>query len=187
MKKAETQQAILTAAKKLFITNGYKGTTTVQIAKEAGVSEMTLFRHFSTKDEIFLAVIHPLVSYLDSLDVNEQSDVRKTVRDLMENQLRFLLEERDLVRLVVMESFLAERNENPIAGVMARIEKVFSVYPLRQRELLVRLITGYILSGIFVPKKTNYKEDLEMFLQNAIDPLLERFEKERGDGGAENS
>ena len=153
MKKVETQQAILSAAKKLFITNGYKGTTTVQIAKEAGISEMTLFRHFPSKEEIFLAVIHPLFFFLDNLDVDSQSNVRKTVRDLMENRLRFLLEERDLVRLVVMESFLTERSENPITGVMARVEEIFSSFQPHQRELLVRVIAGYILSGIFMTQK----------------------------------
>ncbi|MDW7684210.1 MAG: helix-turn-helix domain-containing protein, partial [Bacillota bacterium] len=148
MKKADTQQAILAAAKKLFITNGYKGTTTVQIAREAGISEMTLFRHFPSKEEIFVSVIHPLVSFLDNFDVSGQSDMRKTVRDLMENRLRFLLEERDLVRLVVMESFWAERSENPITDVMARVEGLFAAFEPRQRELLVRVIAGYILSGI---------------------------------------
>jgi AcrR family transcriptional regulator len=187
MKKAETQQTILSAAKKSFITNGYKGTTTVQIAKEAGISEMTLFRHFPSKDEIFLAVIHPLVSFLDNLEVNDQSDIRKTVRDLMENRLRFLLEERDLVRFVVMESFLAERSENPITGVMARVEELFSSFEPCKRELLVRVIAGYILSGIFMPQKVNHHDELEVFLQNAIYPLLERLEqKERCDICAED-
>lgn len=175
MKKAETQQAILGAAKKLFIAYGYKGTTTVHIAKEAGISEMTLFRHFPSKEEIFLAVIYPLVSFLDNLHVNSQSDMRKTVRDLLENRLLFLLEERDLVRLVVMESFLAERSENPITGVMASVEELFSLFEPYQRELLVRVIAGYILSGIFMPQKENHSDDLEIFLQNAVYPLLERF------------
>ncbi|MBS4032268.1 MAG: TetR/AcrR family transcriptional regulator [Clostridiales bacterium] len=187
MKKAETQQAILSAAKKMFITNGYKGTTTVQIAKEAGISEMTLFRHFPSKEEIFLTVIHPLVSFLDNLDVNSQSDMRKTVRDLMENRLRFLLEERDLVRLVVMESFLAERSENPIPNVMARVEELFFLFEPHQRELLVRVIAGFILSGIFMPQKANHNDGLELFLQNAVYPLLERFgQKDSSDTCEEN-
>lgn len=175
MKKAETQQAILGAAKKLFITSGYKGTTTIQIAKEAGISEMTLFRHFPSKEEIYLAVIHPLASFLDNLDVNSQSNMRKTVRDLMENRLRFLLEERDLVRLVVMESFLTERSENPITGVMSRVEKLFSSFQSHQRKLLVRVISGYILSGIFMPQKVNHNDDLETFLQTVVYPLMEQF------------
>ena len=177
MKKPETQQAILAAAKKLFITNGYKGTATIQIAREAGISEMTLFRHFPSKEDIFLAVIHPLVSFMDGLDINEQGDIRKTVRDLLENRLRFLLEERELVRLVVMESFLTERSENPIAGVMARVEQLFSSFEPVERELLVRVIAGFFLSGIFMPQKNDcYNHVQEEFLQDTDYQLLELFE-----------
>jgi AcrR family transcriptional regulator len=180
MKKSETHHVILAAAKKLFITNGYKGTTTIQIAREAGISEMTLFRHFPSKEDVFLAVIHPLISFMDALDIHEQSDMRKTVRDLLENRLRFLLEERDLVRLVVMESFLTERSENPIAGVMARVEQLFSSFESVERELLVRVIAGFILSGIFMPQQNDRHDHvLEVFLQDTVYPLLERFETRR--------
>lgn len=176
MKKVETQQAILAAAKKLLITNGYKGTTTIQIAREAGISEMTLFRHFPSKEAIFLAVIDPLVSFMDSLDIDKQSDMRKAVRDLLENRLRYLIEERDLVRLVVMESFLTERSENPITGVMARVEQLFASFAPAERELLVRIIAGFILSGIFMPQKDDGRS-LELFLKKTVYPLLEQFEK----------
>jgi AcrR family transcriptional regulator len=172
MKKTETYQTILNAAKALFTTNGYKGTTTLQIAKEAGISEMTLFRHFSSKEEIFLAVIHPLVSFLDGLEINERSDIRKTVTDLMANRLRFLEEEKGLVRLVVMESFLTERSGNPIAGVMAKVERLFSSLPPAKRKLLVRVIAGYILSGIFLPQNETEHNELDLFLEDILYPLL---------------
>jgi hypothetical protein len=105
----------------------------------------------------------------------------------MENRLRFLLEERDLVRLVVMESFLAERSENPITGVMVRVEELFSSFQSHQRKLLVRVIAGYILSGIFMPQKANHSDDLEFFLQNAVYPLLERFEQKDSSGICEEN
>ena len=187
MKKIETHQAILEAAKKLFITNGYKGTTTIQIAKEAGISEMTLFRHFSAKQDIFLTVIHPFFAFLDNLEIHSQSDMRQTIRDLLENRLKFLLEERDLVRLVMMESFLTERSENPVDGVMARVEGLFSSLKPADRELLVRVIAGYILSCIFMPQNENHHDDLESFLEGVVYPMVNRFEqKESGDDSAEN-
>lgn len=186
MRKTETQQTILKAAKNLFITNGYKGTTTIQIAREAGISEMTLFRHFPAKEDIFMAVIHPLVSFMDRLDIHKEGDMRKTVSDLLENRLLYLLEEKDLVRLVVMESFLTERSINPITAVMARVEQLFASFGAAERELLVRIIAGFILSGIFMPQKTE-REVLDLLLQDTLYPLLEQFEKKRRrDGNAEN-
>lgn len=38
----------------LFVEQGYDTTTTVQVADRAGVSEMTLFRHFATKEALVL-------------------------------------------------------------------------------------------------------------------------------------
>ncbi|SDH89251.1 TetR/AcrR family transcriptional regulator [Desulfosporosinus hippei] len=47
---------IIEAARQLFMENGFKGTTTKMIAKTAGVNEATLFRHFKSKEGIFLEI-----------------------------------------------------------------------------------------------------------------------------------
>lgn len=44
---------IVQAAGQLFARQGYHGTTTREIARLAGVSENTLFRHFDHKEELF--------------------------------------------------------------------------------------------------------------------------------------
>jgi AcrR family transcriptional regulator len=51
-KRERTRQRILAAAFALFEERGYDDTTTAQIAAAAGVSEMTLFRHFPSKDRL---------------------------------------------------------------------------------------------------------------------------------------
>lgn len=38
----------------LFARHGFRATTTAQVARAAGVSEMTLFRHFPTKEHLLL-------------------------------------------------------------------------------------------------------------------------------------
>jgi AcrR family transcriptional regulator len=178
MKKLETQQAILAAAKELFIANGYRGTTTLQIAKEANISEMTLFRHFPSKEEIFITVIQPLLSFMNQLNIDGQSDIRQTVRDLLENRLRFMMEERDLVRLVAMESFLTERSENPISTVMMRVDELFAAYAPQKRKLLLRVIAGFILAGIYLPEKNeDYNDILENFLRDVVYPLLDQYQQ----------
>ncbi len=54
----ETEKKILDAALKLFAEKGYTGATTRVIAEEAGVSELTLFRKFKTKENLFDAIIN---------------------------------------------------------------------------------------------------------------------------------
>lgn len=53
-RRERTREALRTAALALFAEHGYDATTTAQIAARAGVSEMTLFRHFATKDSLVL-------------------------------------------------------------------------------------------------------------------------------------
>ncbi|WP_430883041.1 TetR/AcrR family transcriptional regulator [Fusibacter sp. JL216-2] len=48
-----TRQKLCEAAIDLFSQEGYDGVTTKKIAEVAGVSEMTLFRHFGSKTNLF--------------------------------------------------------------------------------------------------------------------------------------
>jgi AcrR family transcriptional regulator len=52
------REQILQTAVNLFSQRGFKGTTTKEIAKAAGVSEAIIFRHFATKDELYGAILH---------------------------------------------------------------------------------------------------------------------------------
>lgn len=48
----EKKQSILDASLKLFVENGFHGTSTAEIAKTAGVATGTLFHYFNTKEEL---------------------------------------------------------------------------------------------------------------------------------------
>ena len=58
MKGDERREQILRTAVSLFSQRGFKGTTTKEIAKVAGVSEAMVFRHFASKDELYGAILH---------------------------------------------------------------------------------------------------------------------------------
>ncbi|MFO7547240.1 MAG: helix-turn-helix domain-containing protein [Trueperaceae bacterium] len=51
-----TRQLLLDAAATVFSELGFAGATTKQIARAAGVSEGTIYRHFTDKRELFAAV-----------------------------------------------------------------------------------------------------------------------------------
>jgi AcrR family transcriptional regulator len=53
MKKTDTNKRLLEATLKLISEKGYMGATTREIAQEAGVTELTLFRHFGSKERLF--------------------------------------------------------------------------------------------------------------------------------------
>ncbi|WP_231955656.1 TetR/AcrR family transcriptional regulator [Occultella aeris] len=52
--RADTREALQRAALDLFLARGYDATPTAAVARAAGVSEMTLFRHFSSKETLLL-------------------------------------------------------------------------------------------------------------------------------------
>jgi AcrR family transcriptional regulator len=54
---AERRQAIVDTALRVFSEGSYRGTTTAEIAREAGVSEPILYRHFASKRDLYLAAI----------------------------------------------------------------------------------------------------------------------------------
>jgi AcrR family transcriptional regulator len=52
-KKLQTREAIAAAGMRLFVTRGFDHVTVGEVAREAGVSEKTVFNYFPTKEDIF--------------------------------------------------------------------------------------------------------------------------------------
>jgi len=51
-----TNQQILEAARQVFLQQGF-GASTLEIAQQAGISEASIFKRFSTKEELFFAAM----------------------------------------------------------------------------------------------------------------------------------
>jgi AcrR family transcriptional regulator len=54
---AKRREQLLDTAAKLFAQLGYAGATTSHIAREAGVTEPIIYRHFESKRDLFIALI----------------------------------------------------------------------------------------------------------------------------------
>lgn len=55
---AERRRELVEAALRVFSERSYAGATTAQIAREAGVSEPILYRHFASKRELYFACLN---------------------------------------------------------------------------------------------------------------------------------
>jgi len=68
------RRRILDTAIKLFAQKGFRGTTTKEIALAASVNEVTIFRHFASKQELYAAILDAkssgprLTTYLADLE-----------------------------------------------------------------------------------------------------------------------
>jgi len=56
-KDLEKRAAILQAAKRLFTTQGFDGTSMDAIANAAGVSKLTVYSHYQDKERLFVAAV----------------------------------------------------------------------------------------------------------------------------------
>jgi AcrR family transcriptional regulator len=57
MAAAERRQALIETAIEVFSEGSYRGTTTAEIARAAGISEPILYRHFASKRDLYLAAL----------------------------------------------------------------------------------------------------------------------------------
>src|ERR1700751_3664853 len=62
-----TKKRILAAAELVFSRDGFQGATTREIAREAGVNEVTLFRHFNSREQLLRATLEYGCEAFDAL------------------------------------------------------------------------------------------------------------------------
>lgn len=73
-KRGEPRRLLLEAARDLFSSQGYSGTSTREIAEQAGVSETLMFRYFGSKVGLFReALVAPFVEFVEDFNAKWQS------------------------------------------------------------------------------------------------------------------
>jgi AcrR family transcriptional regulator len=97
------RDAILKTAARLFAAQGFDGTTTIQIAREAGATEPLIYYHFKGKDELFTQIIaakfSEYFSRIDDLEQNPDSPFGQ-IQNLIELQYDIAEEMPDEVQLI---------------------------------------------------------------------------------------
>ncbi|TGM79398.1 TetR/AcrR family transcriptional regulator [Leptospira bouyouniensis] len=58
---SEKEKDIVNAAEQVFAEQGFSGATTAELAKQAGVTERTLFKYFPTKNDLYKRVLAGLL------------------------------------------------------------------------------------------------------------------------------
>ncbi|MGF1465643.1 MAG: TetR/AcrR family transcriptional regulator [Sandaracinaceae bacterium] len=98
-RRSQKRDAILVAAKALFLEHGYAGTSMDAVTERAAVSKPTVYRYFASKQELFRAVMESLGAMLggilDELDVDALS-LEEALSALAEPVLTIMLSEKGL-------------------------------------------------------------------------------------------
>jgi AcrR family transcriptional regulator len=113
-KKAQTRHAIQQHALRLFLQKGYEATTVEEIATAAGVSHMTFFRYFPTKEDVVIE---------DDYDPLFATMIR--ARPARESPMEAI---HQVVKVVAAQIYAADRDE-----LLTRMRLFMQVPALRSR------------------------------------------------------
>jgi AcrR family transcriptional regulator len=102
----DTRQRILQAAAQVFAQEGYARATTRALADAADVNEVTLFRHFGSKQGLFSAIIDAYAgpALATALSAQLSGDYRQDLLVMGGHVLNTLLERREATRLMLCEA-----------------------------------------------------------------------------------
>jgi AcrR family transcriptional regulator len=171
---------LLDAAVRVFAAVGYRGATTRRIAFEAGVNEITLFRHFGSKD----ALIREALARVGERTAGSSlpDDPREPFRELMDwarSHITDLRSRRSLIR-----TCMGEFEEHP--GILSKDKsapsqaaKMLSHYlgRLRQmgiaREVFDESVAATMLMGVLFADAMGHDVMPDMFENDPEDALKE--------------
>ncbi|QYN36273.1 TetR/AcrR family transcriptional regulator [Pseudonocardia sp. DSM 110487] len=94
-RSARKRQAILDAARALFLRNGYAGTSMDDVAARAAVSKQTVYKHFVDKERLFTAIITGDIAETEGLTqslVDALPQTQDLERDLREFARRHVVD-----------------------------------------------------------------------------------------------
>jgi len=105
--KSAARDRLITAAIRVFERDGLRGATTREIAREADVNEVTLFRHFQNKDGLLAAVMEYKVQvHTELLETGSvwTGDLSRDLHEYGKALYRALGESEAFIRILVGEA-----------------------------------------------------------------------------------
>lgn len=176
MRKEERREQILESALSVFIEKGYNGATTMDIAKEADISEVTLYRYFDSKKQIFMGAIEPILvtSLKESLMASKDLEPMEKLEYILKGRIKFISDHHEVIKLILMESQInpgiADFNFiNQITSLLKESIKEAGI-EFKDDDFSLRLLMGSILSFLYLPEIDDEKIDnyVETFISIII-------------------
>jgi AcrR family transcriptional regulator len=155
-KKEQTRQAIAEAARRLFAERGFEAVTVAEVAREAEVSEGTVFNYFPTKEDLFYREMEVFEAEL--LDAVRHRGVGESVpkafrRFVLDRSVRLAREEvADLIvtaaRIVADSPTLQAREREMVAQYTESLAKLIAEETRASDGDLVPAVVANALMGV---------------------------------------
>lgn len=187
-----TEDKILHSAIDLIEKKGYKAVTTKEIAKKAGFSEMTLFRHFGTKQKLFEIAVDKYSYAIDMKKILEENVTYDLETDL-KLVSRAYHEHLNRNYKIILITF-QERNTYPHIGdkvtenpkmlkkqlieyfkEMQRRNKIIDIDPEMQTMNFLWMNLGYFLAK-FVSGDKVAQVPLDIFIEESVKTFVRGIE-----------
>ncbi|MEW6404014.1 MAG: TetR/AcrR family transcriptional regulator [Chloroflexota bacterium] len=136
-KGERSRQAIEDAAFELFMNQGYHATSMRQIADEAGLALGGIYNHFSSKEDIFAAIIidkHPYKQILPIVLAAKGETAEDLIRSAAKTLVTELGNRPELLKLMFIE--LVEFNGKHLSSLISEIAP--KVLPMFEKMVRVR-------------------------------------------------
>lgn len=191
-KMPKGKKAALVAAVELFSDTGFDGTSTVQIAEKAGISQATIFKYFHTKQDLLLAIVRPVLAnffprYRDDFfaKMNQFDTLPELIRFIVSDRYQFVAGNVEVIKILFMEMMSNEEIRQLFGKTVASNDFQFLSEMLgdlkRTGQLrddidaagLVRIIGGqigvYLVQSHFVPAMVHGDQrDLQLISDQII-------------------
>lgn len=137
----DPDRGLLLAALELLAERGYRGATTKEIARRAGVNEVTLFRRFGSKEALLRTALSRFIpaGFLERLPA-EEAPLEEGLRQLLEAYLDLLKAHQALLPKLLAELLRHPglRGVGPPKGILGVLERVVGFFRAQQRKGLLR-------------------------------------------------
>ncbi|AYM04080.1 TetR/AcrR family transcriptional regulator [Levilactobacillus yiduensis] len=186
------KKAALTAAMALFSENGFDGTSTVQVAEEAGVSQATIFKYFHTKQDLLLAIVRPVMehffpAYRDEFfqGITACETLPEMVKFIVTDRYHFIKENQEAVKIIVMEMMTSEEMRqlfvklisNKDFDFLSELMKNFARTGELRKDIdaagIVRILAGqlmvYVIQSSYAPVLVHGEaQDLQIITEQIV-------------------
>ena len=100
------REQIVEAATRVFAQKGFRRATTREVAREAGISEGTIYNYFEDKDALLMAILQRLNETerrVEDFEEGMATDFEGFLRDYLSRRMSLIWENREVFRVVFSE------------------------------------------------------------------------------------
>ena len=181
------QLELIEAASRLLTTSGVNGLTIKNLAKEMNFSESAIYRHFSSKEDIILAMLDYLAENIDEQlsNVPKTENPEDNFRAMFQEQFKFFSRNSHYVVAVFSDGLLEESQRINKAILKLMVVMMKHLMPLLtdgqqkniftnaiENEDLVHIVMGAFKLQMYKWRLFNFEFDLIDSGNKMIDSIL---------------